>query len=535
MSLSGGGALTIYNKGDSTATISNLTFSTNTVISGNPWGTLWGSQSTLTSTPNPDGVNIDYTVSENPVITIPKGEAATFTYTSSAINGPFTPYNAEMPPTKIKVTTSSGAISPNIEGKCVGTACTDPGNGKRIMGYYINWAYWHSPQFTADQLPYDKINTVAYAFSTFDNDGRISLYDLDSDSLNIPLIAQARRRYPYLNASLSFGGWSWASTPNGGNWKCKIGASPEGPALCFSQLTADPTARAAFVANAIKGMKEVGFNGIDIDWEYPVTPNDVSNYVLLLKDLRKALNTQGAADNTTYYLTIAVSAGFDKILAITKDQWTSINTAVDYVDVMTYDFHGSWDQKSQVASDFMSAMQLDPLNDPTAKENSFLSQYDITHAIQAYLNRGIPAAKIIVGIPIYGRMINIATNGTTKGLYQTITGTPQGEWDNQQSGFTGMIDYHCIVDRTTCGNGFTLPALTLVDSSQQDPLGKYSLTPWGFSANLFITYDDATSAATKAKWIKSQGLGGVMLWELTEDFPDTDERSIVNTVYQNFK
>ncbi|MDP3561168.1 MAG: glycoside hydrolase family 18 protein [Legionellaceae bacterium] len=530
---SGGGQLVIKNNGTQPAVISSLKFTSNATLSGVPWGTLWGWQSNINASPNEDGIHIDYVISEKPAITIAPSSEATLIYNvnTQKIGGPFAPYNAVMDPTVVLITLadSTSSVSVPIDGKCQDSACDDPGHGKRIMGYYPDWSYWHDPKFLAEQLPFDKMNAVAYAFSIMDENGNVSLYDPDSDAVNLPAISQARKKYPYLNASLSFGGWSWASTPPG--WQCAVGASPEGPAACFSRMTADETATAQFVDKAVKAMKSVNFNGIDIDWEYPAV-SDAGNYVNLLQQLRVALDKEGVRDNTHYYLTIAVAAGWDKINQITPEQWQLIAKSVDYIDVMTYDFHGSWDQ-GQTGSNFLSAMALDPTLDATFND-PVLSKYNVIDAMNVYVDMGIPKSKLVIGLPLYGRMMSIEQQGPYNGLYQPITGTPQGEWDNQQSGFTGMIDYACIVDRSSCGNGYNLPNLMLVDPTV-NPLGQYSKTPWGYAANLFVTYDDNKSAAYKTKWALDNQFAGVMLWEFTGDFPDTDERSIVNAVYQMFQ
>ena len=530
---SGGSSLTLTNNGNEAVTLASLSFSSNASISGTPWGTLWGWESTIKTLANADGIHTDYVITEKPNITIQPSQSVVLTYNIDAkkLGGPFTPNNAAMDSINVAVTpaNSSAAFRLKVTGSCQEAACNDPGAGKEILGYYPNWAYWRNPKFTAEQLQYSKLNRIAYAFSIFDKDGKISLYDIDSDAYNLPIIAQERKKYPYLNASLSFGGWSWASKPAG--WLCQTGASPQGPAACFSALAADPNATDRFVANAVKGMKEVHFNGIDIDWEYPVSSSDIAHFVTLLQKLRIALDDQGRKDDVHYFLSIAVAAGIDKIDKISAEQWQTIADTVDHIGVMTYDFHGSWDQ-GQTGSNFMAAMALDPNSDPSS-QNPVLKHYNVIDALKAYTDRGVSAQKLVVGIPIYGRMVSIANEGTHQGLYQTITGTPQGEWDNQQSGFTGMLDYACIVDKTMCGNNYQRPDLTLV-SPTADNEGKYAMTPWGYATQLFVTYDDAAAAAYKALWVLDNQFAGVMLWDLTGDFPVDDERSIINAIGKIF-
>jgi chitinase len=142
---------------------------------------------------------------------------------------------------------------------------------------------------------------------------------------------------------------------------------------------------------------------------------------------------------------------------------------------------------------------------------------------------GVSPKKLVVGIPLYGRMMSITSAGEHKGLYQPITGTPQGEWDNIQSGFTGLLDYRCIIDDTGCGNQFKRPALTFMQPLRNNE-GYYAKTPWGYAENLFLTFDDATSAAYKSNWAKNKGLVGVMLWDCSGDVDTNDKRSIIGAI-----
>jgi chitinase len=58
-----------------------------------------------------------------------------------------------------------------------------------------------------------------------------------------------------------------------------------------------------------------------------------------------------------------------------------------------------------------------------------------------------------------------------------------------------------------------------------------SLVPWLFNGSTFITYEDDISMRYKADYIKSKGLAGAMIWELSQD-PD---RVLLNALYNNLK
>jgi chitinase len=182
----------------------------------------------------------------------------------------------------------------------------------------------------------------------------------------------------------------------------------------------------------------------------------------------------------------------------------------------------------------MSAMQLDPEIDPTAS-HEMLGKFNVNDAVEEYKKVGVPAAKIVIGVPLYGRMSNITDIGESYGLYRTITtGTPAGEYDDGQSGATGMFDYKCIVDHNRCygTSANHLAGMVLVDFTTNS-YGQYSKTPWGYNStggkSQFITYDDEKSMEYKAAWVKQNKLGGVMLWELSGDMPASSPKSLVNS------
>lgn len=91
---------------------------------------------------------------------------------------------------------------------CAATGCKDPGNGFKIGGYYAQWAVW-GRQFNPYNIPYDSLNQIFYAFIGFNpGDGSIKTLDASADGWGMSAISRAILQYPYLNAHLSFGGWT---------------------------------------------------------------------------------------------------------------------------------------------------------------------------------------------------------------------------------------------------------------------------------------------------------------------------------------
>lgn len=135
-----------------------------------------------------------------------------------------------------------------------------------------------------------------------------------------------KAKNPGLKVILSIGGWTWS-----------------GP---FSDIAVSPGARSTFAQACANLVQTYGFDGIDIDWEYPVggglpgnsyRPNDGANYVLLLKDVREALNKLPGGNKLE--LAIAGPAALEKIGYMDV---AGMNKYLDYLNVMTYDFRGGW-------------------------------------------------------------------------------------------------------------------------------------------------------------------------------------------------
>src|SRR5699024_8908440 len=229
---------------------------------------------------------------------------------------------------------------------------------------------------------------------------------------------------------------------------------------------------------------EHGFDGIDLDWEYPVTgggpgtapnPDDFDNFPLLLKKVREKLDEQGEKDDVHYLLTIAGAAntGFIENTQIERSQ-----DYLDYVQVMTYDIHGSWEEVTGFNA---------PLLDGDGQT------WSVDMAIQAYLDAGVPADKIVMGVPFYGDKYNVTSN-KNNGLHQPFGGA-------------GSITYNQIIQDDLINNGY----IRYWDKGTEVPY------LFNEEESIFITYEDKESIGLKGECINNNSLGGAMIWQLAHD------------------
>ena len=222
-------------------------------------------------------------------------------------------------------------------------------------------------------------------------------------------------------------------------------------------------------------------------------PEDTENFTLLLQAVRNELDSRGAAQGRHYLLTIAAPAGADKIANIEVE---AIHPSLDFINIMTYDLNGPWSP----VSNFNAPLYPSP-GDPTSANAA-----NGDAAMQNYLARGVPANKLLLGIPFYGRAVQGVAN-VTGGLFQNFTGTPMGTWDDGATGATGMFAYADIATHYLNQPG--------MNAYRDDDAGG----PWlhAPSTGFFLSYDDPISLALKKQYVLANDLGGVMIWEMSSD------------------
>ncbi|MBA3871023.1 MAG: glycoside hydrolase family 18 protein, partial [Anaerolineae bacterium] len=207
----------------------------------------------------------------------------------------------------------------------------------RIVGYYTSWSIY-APQYDITQIPAAQLTHLNYAFATISDSGECALGDAYADtqypyadgaSGNMGELLNLKANHPQLKTLISVGGYTWSGH--------------------FSDVAASVESRQHFAASCVDFMLAHGFDGIDIDWEFPVgtgakgnsqRPEDGENFILLLQELRTQLTERGNLNGQTYLLTIA--AGSDREQYAMLD-WKRIHPLLDWINVMTYDMSGARD------------------------------------------------------------------------------------------------------------------------------------------------------------------------------------------------
>ncbi|KAI9369819.1 glycoside hydrolase superfamily [Aspergillus egyptiacus] len=379
--------------------------------------------------------------------------------------------------------------------------------GYKTVAYFTNWVCpsptslgiglrsqltvqgIYGRNYQPQDIPAEYVTHILYSFANIRPTGEVFLTDTYSDLEKhyptdswsesgtnvygcIKQLYLLKQQHRHLKTLLSIGGWTYS--PN------------------FAGPASTPGGRETFARSAMQLLADLGFDGLDIDWEYPQDAAQASDFVSLLRETRRALDEYSAThlQGKRLLLTIAAPCGPSNI---EKLRIADMDPYLDFWNLMCYDFSGSWDKHSgHMANVFHSG-------------SSEVTPFCADGPVTMYLRGGVQdTRKLIFGMPLYGR----AFEGTD-GPGSVFQGVGEGSWEN------GVWDYK------------DLP----LGASQELVDGRL-VASWCFDAQTkkMVSYDTPEVAAMKTEYLAGRGLGGAMWWELSGDFPVSHERSLIRAV-----
>ncbi|XP_011688020.1 PREDICTED: chitinase-3-like protein 1 [Wasmannia auropunctata] len=351
---------------------------------------------------------------------------------------------------------------------------------KKVVCYFGSWAVYRPPggKFDISYIQPKLCTHMIYTFVGITEDGNIRVLDAWQDLPDnwgkdaFGRFNKLREQSPETKTLIAIGGWN------------------EGSAR-YSAVVANPATRARFVKNTVDFVLKYGFDGFDVDWEYPNQrggkPEDIQNYISLLKELRAEFDKHGLI------LSAAVAAA--ETSASLSYDIAAMSKYLHFINIMAYDLHGAWEKTTGHNA------PLYPRKDESGND----LKLNVDASVRYWLDNGCPPEKLILGVPFYGRAFTLADK-SKNGLGAPTTGPASAGPYTREAGFYG---YNEICEF------FKQGGWTVVRQEEHR-------TPYAYKGDQWVGYDDVTSLTEKTAYINSLNLGGAMLWSIeTDDFLGT--------------
>ncbi|XP_033215021.1 probable chitinase 2 [Belonocnema kinseyi] len=337
---------------------------------------------------------------------------------------------------------------------------------KAVACYYQSWAEELAleERFYIENIDVDLCTHIIYSFVGLGADASIRLLDpkLDLKNNGFKRFNDLRKKNPNLKTLVSMGGWNEGSDN-------------------YTKAVTDPILREKLVNNILKFVTKYEFSGFDLDWEYPAQrggiPSDKQNFVLLLKALREKF------DKESLILSVAVGAS-DETAKISYDI-KKISKYVNFINLMTYDFHGTYDTNKTVGHNT-------PMY-PSSKESIEARKLNIAYVVKYWLSQGAAPEKIILGTAFYGKTYTLS-NRKKIGRGALFSGS--GKLENP---------------------GYSKVCQLVKNRKWQYLYDEEQKVPYIYNGNQIIAYDDVKSIKKKAEFVKKMNLGGAMMWSVDQD------------------
>ncbi|PON99203.1 1,4-alpha-glucan-branching enzyme [Trema orientale] len=338
----------------------------------------------------------------------------------------------------------------------------------------VRAAYWPSfGSFAASAIDTSYFTHIYYAFLLPEPE-TYRLNITSNDLARIPeIINSLRARYPPVKTLLSIGG--------GGN-------DPK----VFSKMASSRATRRAFIGSTIEVARRFGFDGVDLDWEFPANDEDMENLALLYKEWRGALTFDSIISRKPSLLLTSAVYFASRFLFDEPRSYPGqvMSQYLDWVSPMCFDYHGSWENFTGLQS---------ALYDPN-------SNISTVFGIRSWLESGIPAHKIVMGLPMYGRTWKLK-DPNVSGVGAPAVGVGPGE---------GVLVYYQIVD-------FNKKNKAVVAFDWQ------AKSFYSYAGDSWVGYEDVDSIGLKVRFAKTLDLGGYFFWALGQDKEWALSRQASNT------
>ncbi|KAJ5400883.1 hypothetical protein N7465_011372 [Penicillium sp. CMV-2018d] len=380
----------------------------------------------------------------------------------------------------------------------------DPPTGKadksvlknKVIGYYESWyALKDCHQFPPSAIPVEGLTHINFAFAYIDPISYV-VVPMGSDT-PAELFAQTadvrtlKSGNGDIEVFVSIGGWTFSDNKTktqpvfGDIASCEYFQATYLSSTNFGKA---PQKRQTFASNLVEFMQNYGFDGVDIDWEYPGASDrggkeeDVENYVKLFETLR---HTFDASEKGNYGLSFTIPSSYWYL------RWFDLKGMMkyaDWVNLMSYDLHGVWDRNDPIGSIVLAHTNLT----------------EIKEAAELLWRSNVPPEKVVLGLGFYGRSFQLKDK----------------KCSDAGCAFAGAAN------KGSCtGNAGTLAYFEIqnIIKDQKPKIihdKKAAVNYIVFDDDQWVSFDNNETFKQKVDWADSVGLGGVMIWSIDQDDND---------------
>ncbi|XP_043572528.1 acidic mammalian chitinase-like, partial [Chiloscyllium plagiosum] len=353
----------------------------------------------------------------------------------------------------------------------------------KLICYFANWAQ-HRPgigKFLPENIPPCLCTHLIYAFATINSNHKITTKE-ENDAELYTSFNNLKQQRPQLKTLLGVGGWNFGTQR-------------------FTSMVNARKNRTIFINSTIDFLRKHNFDGLNLDWKYPAArgspADDKKRYTSLLMEIKKAFQQEAKRTKSVKLLiSAAVAASKDKIDA--GFEISKVARNVDFINLVSYGFHGAWDRFTG---------HISPLYRGSADKGAYANS-NVNYAAKYWIQNGLPANKMIIGFPTFGRTFTLKSSNASVGSAAIGPGPP-GNYTKE----AGFLAYYEICDFLK----------TATPKFIKDQMVSYAV-----KKDVWLGYDNLDSFQTKAQWLKKNKYGGAFVWTIDlDDFHDHCQQGVL--------